>query len=506
MGTERVEKEVSIETKNVWICMHSDNIQYFYIFKDTIKNYIFTNIVKVILLILWINLQNYAISIYLRRKRMTGSIFKRIISKLPLLGNGDFVLLMCGKFVSLIGSQVQTWALSLYILETTGSKVQFSAVLALQFIPQLIIQPVAGVLVDRFDRKKIIVGLDFLSGICVGIFAFIFKANRVFTLGPVSILVMILAAISAAFQPAIISSVPIIVDKKDLAAANSTNAFVMSVGIAIAPAIAGVVFGNFGLFFVLMLNSISFILSAISEIFINIPMIEKHDSRFSFHEFKEDFMGGLRFVLSSRTMIGIIGIAFALNLVIDAVADTAPTTMLEQILNASKEQQGYLKTMALISMLIAPVTCGLLAKIMSLKKVLYTSVVTIGFVTAAFSVVVYLNSLFKLVFWVPYVAVLIILFFLKMLETMGSISLSTACQQESPREMLGRVGTLMNTSMTASAPIGMMVFGVIFEYTPLYVGIGIAAIALFISTTFLRPLLVNEGTRMEKDEEAAITQ
>jgi len=426
-------------------------------------------------------------------------------SGIALLINRDFVLLMCGKLVSLIGSQMQAFALSLYILKTTGSTVQFSAVFALQFIPQLIIQPVAGVLVDRFDRKKIIVGLDFLSGICVGIFAFIYKAKGIFTLGPASMLVMILAAISAVFQPAIITSVPIIVDKRDLAVANSINAFVMSGGIAIAPAIAGVVFGNYGLFFVLLLNSISFILSAISEIFIRIPKVQKHDSRFNFKQFREDFMGGLRFVLSSRTMIGIIGIAFALNLVIDAVSDTAPTTMLELILNVPDEQQGYLKTMALISTLVAPIVCGILARIMSLKKVLYTSVVTIGFFTAAFSVVVYLNSIFSVNYIVPYMAILLILFFLKMLETVGSISLSTACQQEAPREMLGRVGTLMNTSMTASAPIGVMVFGTIFKYTPLYVGIGIAAIALLIATIFLRPLLVDEKIRMEKDE-AAITQ
>jgi MFS family permease len=440
----------------------------------------------------------------MRRKYMTEHTLKKNSGR-SLLKNRDFVLLMCGKFVSVIGSQMQIWALSLYILETTGSTVQFSAVLALQFIPQLIIQPVAGVLVDRLDRKKIIVGLDFLSGICVGIFAFIFNSKGVFTLGPISILVMILAAISSVFQPAVITAVPVIVDRDKLVTANSTNAFIMSVGFAAAPFIAGMVFGSYGLFFVLILNSISFILSAISEIFIRIPMVEKHDSKFSFQEFKEDFMGGLRFVLSSRTMIGIIGIAFALNLVIDAVADTAPTTMLEQILMVSKEQQGFLKTIALASMLVAPVVCGLLAKKMSMKKVLYTSVVTIGSFIAVFSMVVFLNSVFTFNYIVPYMAILVILFFLKMFETMSSISLSTACQQEAPREMLGRVGTLMSTSMTASAPIGLMVFGAIFEYTPLYVGIAIAAIALLTAAIFLRPLLINEKIKMEENE-AAITK
>ncbi len=433
------------------------------------------------------------------------NILKRIFNDRSLIKNRDFCLLMCGKLVSLVGSQMQAFALSLYILETTGSPLQFSMVFATQFIPMIVIQPVAGVLVDRFDRKKIIVGLDFLSGICVGIFAFIFKTKEAFTLGPACILVAILAAISAVFQPAVISSVPVIVNREKLIPANTTNAFIMSAGAVIAPAIAGTIFEKYGLFFVLLLNSISFILSAISEMFIRIPMVEKHNSKFSFHEFKEDFMGGLRFVLSSRTMIGIIGIAFALNLVIDAVADTAPTTMLEQILNASKEQQGYLKTIAFISMLVAPVVCGLLAKKMSMKKVLYTSVVVIGFFTAAFSVVVFLNSIFTFNFMVPYMAILIILFFLKMLETLGSISLSTACQQEAPREMLGRVGTLMSTSMTASAPIGVIVFGVIYEYTPLYVGIAIAAIALLAATAFLRPLLVDEKIKTEENE-AAITE
>lgn len=437
-------------------------------------------------------------------EKLTEKILE-IISKWTLLRNRDFVLLMCGKLVSVTGSQMQTFALSLYILQTTGSPLQFSIVFAIQFIPLFIVQPVAGVLVDRFDRKKIIVALDFLSGICVGIFALIFYLKGGLTLGPACILVCILSAISAAFQPAIISAVPIIVDKKELTAANSTNAFVMSAGVAIAPAIAGTVFGKYGLFFVLVLNSISFILSAISEIFINIPMLEKHDSRFSFKEFEENFMGGLRFVLSSRTMLGIIGIAFALNLIIDAVSDTAPTTMLEQILNASDKQQGYLKTMALISTMVAPILCGLLARIMSLKKILYKSVVIIGFFTAAFSVVVYLNSIFKLGFMLPYVAVLAILFFFKMLETMSSISLSTVCQQEAPREMLGRVGTLMNTSMTASAPIGIIGFGAIFEYAPLYVGIGIAAIVLLTATIFLRPLLIKEKISTSQDE-AAMTK
>ena len=77
-----------------------------------------------------------------------------------VLNKKDLSLLMISKFISLIATQMQELALSLYVLKTTGSATLFASVLAVAIIPQLILGPLAGVFADWYDRKKMIVYLD----------------------------------------------------------------------------------------------------------------------------------------------------------------------------------------------------------------------------------------------------------------------------------------------------------------------------------------------------------
>lgn len=94
--------------------------------------------------------------------------------KFKLLKDKNFSLLMFGKITSLIGSSMQSFALSLFVLATTGSATKFASILSIALIPQLIFGPIAGVFVDRFNRKKILVILDLISGVVVSIFAVIY--------------------------------------------------------------------------------------------------------------------------------------------------------------------------------------------------------------------------------------------------------------------------------------------------------------------------------------------
>jgi len=94
-----------------------------------------------------------------------------------LLKEKNFSLLMFGKFISLTGTQMQEFALSLYVLKITGSATLFASVIIVAMIPQLLLSPIAGVFADWLDRKKIIVYLDIISGILVGIFATIYMIN-----------------------------------------------------------------------------------------------------------------------------------------------------------------------------------------------------------------------------------------------------------------------------------------------------------------------------------------
>ena len=86
---------------------------------------------------------------------------------LSVLKNKNYVLVVLGRFVSEFGTYLQSFALSLFVLEKTGSPSLFASVIAISVLPRIILMPFTGVLSDRFSRKKMIVLMDILSGIFV---------------------------------------------------------------------------------------------------------------------------------------------------------------------------------------------------------------------------------------------------------------------------------------------------------------------------------------------------
>lgn len=170
--------------------------------------------------------------------------------KLNLFGKKDFSLLMLAKTASLIGTQLQDFALSLYVLKITGSASIFASVLAVALIPQLVLGPISGVFADWFNRKKIIVYMDIIQGILVALYAIIFAVNGKVGLGFIYALVISITLCSVVYQPAASTIIPTIVDKEELLDANAVNTLIMNMGNLIAPALGGILFGVFGITFV----------------------------------------------------------------------------------------------------------------------------------------------------------------------------------------------------------------------------------------------------------------
>lgn len=143
---------------------------------------------------------------------------------------------------------MQDFEVSLYILRITGSTFKFSSVLIVTSIPNIILGPFAGVLIDWFDRKKIPVYLDMVAGIIVGVYAIIYKIEGKLTLGSIYVLVILLALISLFFNPSIRTVIPSILKKDELLGGNGIDSFVMNIGNLVAPALAGILLSIYGLF------------------------------------------------------------------------------------------------------------------------------------------------------------------------------------------------------------------------------------------------------------------
>jgi MFS family permease len=179
----------------------------------------------------------------------------------------NFILLILGRLVSSLGTSIFNFALSLYVLDITGSPAKFSMILSCSFIAQVLVNFFSGVFVDRHNKKNIIVWTDLLSGSLVLIFMVFFNSY------PQSIILFVFYTISistvqAIFGLAMNASIPNFVNEKTVPKANSAMQAVVAITNIAGPIIGAIVYKAFGLGMVFLINGVALILSGISESFL----------------------------------------------------------------------------------------------------------------------------------------------------------------------------------------------------------------------------------------------
>lgn len=191
--------------------------------------------------------------------------------------NKNFNLMILGQIISLFGASILKFALSLYILDITGKAEIFATILAVSSIPIIVFSPIGGAIADIFNRRNLMVIFDFSSSLTVLILAvFLFNNNGSILL--VGIIMTILSVISTMYQPTVQSSTPLLVDNEHLMNANGIVAGVASLTNIAGPVLGGVLYGVIGINAIIVISCVSFFLSAIMEIFIQIPFIKQEQN------------------------------------------------------------------------------------------------------------------------------------------------------------------------------------------------------------------------------------
>ena len=200
------------------------------------------------------------------------TIDKNVVKKEKL----NIGLFLSGKIVSLLGSFSYSLAISWYILSVTGSATTFAISILMTMLPRVLFGPFAGALADRFDRKKLTVGLDALSGIIV---LTLLGVSTVYGLkiSFIYITSFCLAMTNTFFDVSINASLPNLVTDKKLLKISSYGQAVSSLAGILGPVLGGVLYGLVSIELFLLINGISFIVSSISEMFIDFKLNKKKE-------------------------------------------------------------------------------------------------------------------------------------------------------------------------------------------------------------------------------------
>ena len=261
--------------------------------------------------------------------------------------NKNFVLLWQGQLVSLFGMQAYSIAMMFWIKHRTGSATLMGLVMMVSQIPGVLLGPISGVFVDRYSRWKIIVGSDLVRGlITMALAALVFfspDGNNIIIVGLFTV-GLISSTVAAFFNPAITAAIPELVPTEKLATANSMHAFSYQVSNFVGMGIGGVLFRIMGASMLFFIDGITYIFSAISEMFIKIPQNfpdEKADAKSNFSRMIDDIKEGFLFIWQNKGMRDLFFTATLLNFFLVPGMVLTPF-FVEDYLMANSDWYGYI--------------------------------------------------------------------------------------------------------------------------------------------------------------------
>ena len=174
------------------------------------------------------------------------------------LSNRNYRRYLSGQSISLVGTWMQTIAQSWLVLQLTHSAAALGLVIALQTLPTLLLGPYGGLIADRMDKRRLMIGLQSVMGaqaLLLGLLTITGTAQ----LWQVYVLAVVLGMINSFENPARQSFVLEMVGSTDLRNAVSLNSVLVNGARAVGPAVAGLViaFGGLGICF--LVNAVSFV-------------------------------------------------------------------------------------------------------------------------------------------------------------------------------------------------------------------------------------------------------
>ena len=179
-----------------------------------------------------------------------------------VFSNRALARLLTGEFVSSIGDWLYLVALLVVVYQRENSPALLGLVGAARVLPYVLLSVPAGIIVDRFDRRMVLLVTDIARGIVMLGLAFLVATEA--PLLPIILLTILAACFSTFFGPAISAYLPSLVrDERELGPANSAWASLDNIGFIVGPALGGLLIAAGGLTLAFILNAISFGLVAL---------------------------------------------------------------------------------------------------------------------------------------------------------------------------------------------------------------------------------------------------
>lgn len=373
----------------------------------------------------------------------------------------DFTLVVIGQIISLFGNATLRFALPLYLLNLTGSSALYGTVMACAFIPSILLSPVGGIVADRVNKRNVMVILDFFTAAVILVFFLLMDGGNIVVL--LTATLMLLYGIAGAYQPSVQASIPALVAPGNIMAANSMINTISSFSSLTGPVLGGILYSAYGIKPVLWVCMVCFVLSAVMEIFIQIPFQKPASEGSIWKIVKADMTESIRFIRREKPVIGkTLLVVCGINLFLSAMIIVALPYLVTEVfaLEASQANRlyGYAQGALAAGGLAGGIGAGIFARKLSVQKA--------GSLITASALCVFPIAAVLILFpsgMVNYLVLTVCCFIIMILSTVFTVQMMSFMQAETPRNLIGKVIALALTIAMCAQPLGNALYGVLFE-------------------------------------------
>jgi MFS family permease len=262
----------------------------------------------------------------------------------------DFALLFAGHAVSQLGDGAGFIALMWWVAARTGSAALLGLLAVSRTIASILVSPLAGAVVDRINKKAILIAADLVRTLTYALMAYLAYTNRLTAQALISLAVLNSVA-AQFFQPATGASVPLLVDRSDLARANSLMGITGNIVSIISYGAGGILAAFLGVPLLMLADSVSFALCAAAEAFVSIPDVSSQRGAKK-GNFLVDVKDGVLYVRTNRVLLEVMMVAAVLNFFAAPVFMLMPK-FVQHDLGGSPAFYGYLLSASMAGTLLA---------------------------------------------------------------------------------------------------------------------------------------------------------
>ena len=375
----------------------------------------------------------------------------------PSIHSGSYRLMVLGQVISLLGNSLLSFALSLAILDRTGSAGVFGSTLALSVLPKLVLAPAGGILADRLPRQRIMYALDFLTAGAILLFILLDSGESAL---PIALLMCALSAIHACYNPSVQSAVPLLVPAEELPKANSIISQVQALSSILGPVAGGFLYGMLSLGGICTLSLICFLASAIMECFLYIPVPARTDGAAGGTSVAGDLKEAGLFIRRAG-FLPLLLVAAGLNFFLTPCYNVGLPYFVKVLLGLSSQLYSLVEMSFGVGSILGAVLTAPVSRCFPLRESwIWLLLASLSMAVIALAVA---GPWPPLAAWALLVAAALMG---ALFCSLYSVLFQTFIQSHTPAALLGKVGALTSVVSNCATPLGQGVCGMLMEVLP----------------------------------------